>query len=181
MPPPLFTKTELQQAFNKYRAVKDECSKTKNWAPFAELFTVDAYYVEHAYGEFFGRREILRYIVDVMKPFPDMKFAEDWIVYDEENGAIIWQLQNIFPPPNDPITGLPFQFPNISRLVYAGDGLFKEEQDWYNPGGSTRLHAAPTTRAWRKAGGKFQSNEALIMMHDPKKKNSGANNNHSKL
>ena len=171
--PPRFTREELRRAFATYRATKDECSRTGDWRPFARLFTVDAFYVEHAYGMFFGRDEIEKYIVDVMAPFPTMRFYEDWIVYDEERGAIIWQLQNVFPAPMD-AAGLPFQFPNMSRLVYAGEGLFSEEQDWYNPSGGTLLHAAPTTRAWRRAGGVFQSAEKLRMMHDAPSKKAAA-------
>jgi hypothetical protein len=146
-----FTKGELKEAFRHYRQVKDECSKSGDWKPFARLFTKDCYYVEHAYGVFHGRDEVERYIVSVMAPFPNMTFKEDWIVYDEDLGAIIWQLQNVFPPPNDPDTSKPFQFPNISRLVYAGNLLFSEEQDWYNPSGKIlHVHAAPTTKDWIK-------------------------------
>lgn len=146
-----FPRSELVKAFDHYRAVKNECSRSGNWSPFGDLFTQDCYYVEHAYGEFHGREAVRNYIVSVMAPFPNMTFEEDWIVYDEERGAIIWQLQNVFPPPLNPQTNKPFMFPNISRLVYAGNMLFREEQDWYNPAGKVdRLHAAPTTRSWRK-------------------------------
>jgi hypothetical protein len=161
-----FTKVELENAFKHYRAVKDECSRSGDWHPFALLFTKDCYYVEHAYGEFRGRNQVERYIVDVMAPFPTMTFVEDWIVYDVERGAIIWQLQNVFPLPNNPENGKPFSFPNLSRLVYAGNNLFSEEQDWYNPNGEVfGVHAKATTKAWRKAGGKFLTTEKLKMMH----------------
>jgi hypothetical protein len=171
-----FSTAELERAFREYRRVKDECSRTGDWRPFAQLFTPDVYYVEHAYGEFKGRAEVERYIVAVMAPFPTMRFVEDWIVCDEERGAILWQLQNVFPPPFDPDTGKPFQFPNLSRVVLAGfaaDGLpqFSEEQDWYNPSGKCAFHVGPTTKAWRKAGGKFETKEQLFMTHDvPKSK-----------
>ena len=146
-----FSKSELAQAFAHYRQVKNECSRTGNWSPFADMFTEDCYYIEHAYGDFKGREAVRQYIISVMAPFPTMTFEEDWIVYDEERGAIIWQLQNVFPPPNNPETGKPFAFPNISRLVYAGNMMFSEEQDWYNPSGRLiHVHAAPTTKAWRK-------------------------------
>ena len=46
-----FTKEELEEAFAKYVRTKDECTRTGNWNPFADLFTVDCYYVEHAYGK----------------------------------------------------------------------------------------------------------------------------------
>lgn len=148
-----FSKQDLKDAFAKYLRVKNECSRTGNWSPFADLFTDDCYYVEHAYGVFRGREAVRNYIVSVMAPFPNMTFMEDWIVYDDEHDAIIWQLQNVFPAPPylDEKARSSFQFPNISRLVYAGNGLFQEEQDWYNPSGKVMgVHAAPTTKAWRK-------------------------------
>lgn len=98
-----------------------------------------------------------------MEPFPDMSFPIDWKVIDVENDAIVWQVQNAFPKPFDK-DGKPFMFPNISRVVYAGNMLFKEEQDWYNP----TLHAPQIARAWRAAGGVFKSQEKLLMQHDKK-------------
>ena len=161
---PKYSREELERAFAHYRKVKDECSRSGNWSPFADMFTRECYYVEHAYGDFHGREAVREYIVSVMAPFPTMTFVEDWIVYDEERGAVIWQLQNVFPPPNDPSTGRPFCFPNISRLVYAGSLQFSEEQDWYNPGGKLMgVHAAPTTKAWRKV---CLSSSGFYMVND---------------
>jgi hypothetical protein len=80
-------------------------------------------------GEFHGRSEIRDYIVKVMSPYPDMMFPQDWQVIDVPNQAVIFQVQNQFPHPHGP-DGKPFQFPNLTRLVYAGgpDLLWKEEQ-----------------------------------------------------
>jgi hypothetical protein len=107
----------------------------------------------------------------VMAPFPHMEFPFDWVTFDAENMAVIWQVQNRFPsPPFNPETRKPFQFPNLSRIVLAGKDsvtgkyFWKEEQDWYNPA----LEAGKTTKAWRKAGGKFESKEKLYMIHDKK-------------
>ena len=60
-----------------------------------------------------------------------------------------------FEPPDQ--NGEPFWFPNWTRLVYAGDGLFSSEEDIYNP---TR-DAPGAVGAWLQAGGKFASNEFL--------------------
>ena len=158
----MYSKDELKRAFDHYRRVKDECSRTGDWSPFADLFTEDCYYVEHAYGIFRGREAVREFIVSVMAPFPTMTFDEGWIAYDEENGAIVWLLQNIFPPPIDEQTGKPFCFPNVSRVVYAGNLQFKEEQDWYNPGGKVLgVHAAPTTKAWRKVSSFRDNHDGL--------------------
>mmetsp|Transcript_20269 Transcript_20269/g.24578 ORF Transcript_20269/g.24578 Transcript_20269/m.24578 type:complete len:108 (+) Transcript_20269:48-371(+) len=97
-----YSRKELEDAFEKYKRIKNECSRTGDWSPFADQFTEDCYYVEHAYGEFNGREEVRNYIVKVMKPYPKMTFPFDWSCIDEENGALIFQVQNGFPPPLRP-------------------------------------------------------------------------------
>lgn len=153
---------ELHRAYAHYCKVKDHCSKTRDWSDFADLFTEDCYYCEHAYGEFHGRRAVREdYITKVMKPYPDMTFPHDWHVFDYERGAVVVMVQNALPPPHNPETNEAFKIPNISRLVYGGNGLWKEQQDWYNP----LFHAKKAVSDWRQAGGKFQSEEALKMKH----------------
>jgi len=99
-----------------------------------------------------------------------MTFPIDLHVVDPKQGAIIFQVNNAFPPPLRP-DGNPFSFPNISRLVWANNasdsnGWFCEEQDWYNPMAIFERGAKATTKAWRQAGGTFQSKEKLKMKHD---------------
>jgi len=57
--------------------------------------------------------------------------------------------------------GKPFSFPNWTRLVYAGNGLFSSEEDVYNPA----RDAPATLSAWIKAGGSFESDEQVLMRH----------------
>ena len=69
---------------------------------WADLFTEDAEYIEHAYGTFKGREKIREWITKVMAPFPSMTFPQDWVVFDEDNGAILFQCQNRLPTPPTP-------------------------------------------------------------------------------
>jgi hypothetical protein len=89
-----------------------------------------------------------------------MTFPQDWIAFDEEKGAIVFQCQNRLPHPTDP-EGEPFSFPTWTRLVYAGEGLFSSEEDIYNP----TKDAGPTIKAWMRAGGRFASKEKVKMQH----------------
>ena len=150
----------LQAAFAVYCRVKDTCSKTQNWAPYADLFTEDCLVIEHAYGEFRGREAVRKYIVDVMAPYANMTFPQEWVTFDPTNGAVIFLVRNAFPPPLQ-ASGEPFFIPNVTRLVYGHDGLWSEEQDWYNPA----RDAPRVVRAWRAAGGTFQAAEAIKMKH----------------
>jgi hypothetical protein len=107
-------------------------------------------YIEHGFGLFRGREEVRRWIVDVMEPYPDMRFAHTWVAVDEDNGALVMEIRNILDHPTDP--GVEFSFPNVSRHVYAGDNQFSSEEDVYNPA----RDAGDAIRAWIEAGGRLQ-------------------------
>lgn len=153
---------ELEEAFARYNEARIESQNTNDWTIWASRFTEDAHYIEHAYGEMHGRAAIADWICKVMSPFPDMTFPQDWVVFDEENGAVVFQCQNRLPHPTDP-DGPPFQFPNWTRLVYGGDGLWKSEEDVYNPA----FQANDTIKRWIEAGGRFATREQVKMKHAP--------------
>ena len=157
---PRYSRDELQRALDVYNRARDESSRTGDWSIWASVFTDDALYIEHAYGEFRGRDAIRDWITKVMAPFPHMTFPQDWVAYDEENGAIVFQCQNRLEHPTDP-NGEPFQFPSWTRLIYAGNGLFSREEDIYNPA----RDAGKVIKAWLAAGGKFASKEKVAIKH----------------
>jgi hypothetical protein len=155
-----FTRAELEQALAIYNAARDRASETGDWRIWADLFTDDAHYIEHAYGEMHGKDAIRDWICGVMAPFPRMTFPQDWVMFDEASGAIVFQCQNAFPAPFD-AGGKAFSFPNWTRLVYAGDGKFSSEEDIYNPARDARR----TVQEWRAAGGRFLTPEQVQMRH----------------
>jgi hypothetical protein len=142
-----FTRDELLSALDHYTKTVENCSHTGDWAPFADLFTEDVTYIEHAYGVFHGREAVQRWIVDVMKPWPHMRFPHTWVAVDEDSGAIVMEIWNVLDHPTEP--GREFGFPNVTRLVYAGDNLFSCEEDVYNPA----RDAPRAIGEWLKAGG----------------------------
>ena len=83
-----YSREEILAAFEKYNTLRLESQKTGDWSIWASIFTEDAHYVEHAYGEFDGREAIAKWICDVMSPFPEMTFPQDWVAIDED-GEII--------------------------------------------------------------------------------------------
>lgn len=155
-----FTRQELQHALEIYNRARDESSRTGDWSIWAGVFIEDVRYIEHAFGEFHGREAVRDWITKVMAPFPHMTFPQDWVAFDEEHAAIVFQCQNRLEHPTDP-NGPPFQFPNWTRLIYAGNGLFSEEEDIYNP----RRDADRTITAWAQAGGQFASPPLVHMKH----------------
>lgn len=144
MPP--FDRQEIQEAFDRYVSAAAEAGRTGDWRPWVECFTPDVHYIEHLFGDFHGRDELLAWITKTMRtwPFTHMQiFPWDWYTIDVERGWVIGQVENRFIDPGD---GKIYQAANWTRLVYAGDGLFSSEEDVYNP-----ADFAPMTEAWLAA------------------------------
>ena len=154
------SRQEILDAFERYKAARDQASQTGDWSVWARVFREDAHYIEHAYGELQGRAAIEEWITGVMAPFPKMTFPQNWWVLDEERGAIVFECRNEFPEPFQE-DGTPFWFPNWTRIVYGGDGLWQSEEDIYNPA----RDAPRVIKAWVKAGGKFETREQVGMVH----------------
>jgi hypothetical protein len=152
-----FTRAELEQAFASYCALRERAIASGDWAVWGNQFSDDARYVEHAYGELSGREAIVAWITGVMAPFPHMTFPNDWVVFDEARGWVVFQCQNRLEHPSDP-NGAPFQFATWSLLHYAGDGRWSYEEDMYNA-----KAAADTIQAWLRAGGKLAAPERVKM------------------
>jgi ketosteroid isomerase-like protein len=116
-----------------------------DWPAWADMFTDDATYIEHNLGRFKGRTEIRDWIVPTMADFPAMTLAVDWSII--EGDRVVFYIWNILP---DPTGGnVPYRFPNLTVLHYAGDGKFDYEEDFYNPADAQRV-----VTDWIKAGGR---------------------------
>ena len=61
---------EIEQAFADYQAAVAGIVDSGDWASFADLFTEDATYEEHAFGTFTGREAIRSWVVETMTAFP---------------------------------------------------------------------------------------------------------------
>ena len=152
-----FTRAELERAFASYCELREQAIRAGDWAIWGNQFSDDARYLEHAYGALEGREAIVAWITGVMAPFPTMTFPNDWVVFDEARGWVVFQCQNRLPHPTDP-HGAPFQFPTWSLLHYAGEGRWAYEEDMYNA-----KAAAETVQAWLAAGGKLAARETVKM------------------
>lgn len=136
-------RAELEQAFAQYQAIVEDIRISGDWARFADLFTEDADYIEHSYGTFKGRDQIRTWIVKTMTSFPATEmigFPANWAVFDEAAGRVVCEVDN---PMRDPGNGAHFTAANITILDYAGDGLWRRQEDVYNP-----QKFADTARDW---------------------------------
>lgn len=129
----MVSRAELESAFEHYQDTVRRIAVERDWTLFAALFTEDATYNEHAYGRFVGRAGIEAWAVRTMTSFPGsamVAFPVSWSVLDPERGWIVCEIQNVMRDPGD---GSVHQSPNLTILHYAGDGLFRYEEDVYNP------------------------------------------------
>ena len=141
-----YTRQEIQEAFDHYREVAKVAGRTGNWAAFVDCFTEDVRYIEHHYGEFHGRQAVRDWIVPTMQEWPLDQMQEypwEWYTIDADQGWVIGQVANVMTDPGD---GRVYKAANWTRLVYAGNGLFSEEEDMYNP-----AEFAPMVKAWMDA------------------------------
>ena len=126
-------RAELESAFTDFQATVAGIAASGDWERFANLFTEDAEYVEHAYGVFHGREEIRPWIVRTMTTFPGSEmvgFPVAWSVLDPAQGRVVCEIRNLMRDPGD---GSVHEASNITILDYAGDGLWRREEDVYNP------------------------------------------------
>jgi len=141
-----WSRAELESAFVEYQKRAAESGASGDWAPWADLFTEDATYIEHHYGEFRGRAAILEWISTTMAEYPGNAMPEfpiEWYVIDEEKGWVVCQVWNRMEDPGD---GSVHQEYNITILKYAGDGRWSSEEDVYNP-----MRFGAMVGAWEQA------------------------------
>lgn len=133
----------LKAAFDRYAATVEEIRKSGDWSAFADMFTEDATYSEHAYGDFTGREEIRQWVVKTMTSFPATEmigFPPAWFVLDPPTNRVICDIRNIMRDPGD---GSVHEASNITILTFDDDGNLIHEEDIYNP-----QKFADMTRDW---------------------------------
>ena len=155
-----FPAAEIESAFVAYQDAVAGIVESGDWASFADLFTPDATYEEHAFGSFVGREAIRSWVVETMTSFPGdtmTSFPIAWHVVDAPTSRVICEVRNLMPDPGD---GSVHEASNLTILTYAGDGLWSREEDVYNPMRFARMAAdwARVARAHGRlseAGGAF--------------------------
>ncbi len=128
-----WSREELEEAFQTYQETALKAGVSGDWQEWANMFTEDATYIEHHYGEFGGREAIYKWIQTAMsEPINrEMKFFPiDWYTIDEDRGWIVAKVWNRMADPGD---GSIHQEHNITILHYAGNMKWSYEEDVYNP------------------------------------------------
>ena len=130
---PEFSLDELRQAYENFKLVSDRCAASGDYNAFAELFTEDCTYIEHAFGEMHGREEVRSWIVPLMEGYPINqmeRYTHDWVFFDEENGRVVFCARTQMADPGD---GSSHTATNWTMIDFADNGLVSREEDIYNP------------------------------------------------
>ncbi|WP_326546565.1 nuclear transport factor 2 family protein [Mycolicibacterium sp. ND9-15] len=128
-----WSRAEIDEAFRAYQDVVAGIAETWNWSSYADQFTEDATYVEHALGNMSGRETIRDWIVSTMNTFPGSEmpfYPVEWYSIDVDKGWVISRNVNTMKDPGD---GSVYGTPVITVLRYAGGGKWSYEEDAYNP------------------------------------------------
>jgi hypothetical protein len=147
---PEFSRSELAAAFETFEKTVARAAETHDWDAWVQHYTPDVEYIEHAAGTMHGRDEVRTWIQRTMTAFPGsymVEFPALWSVIDETTGRIIMELDN---PMRDPGDGSVISATNISIITYAGDGLWRRQEDIYNP-----LRFVKATLKWCKKAQEF--------------------------
>lgn len=159
-----FAAGEITEAYAALHRRVQGYADSGDWTGFADNFTVDAVYVEHAFGTFRGREEIRAWSVSTMTSFPGSVmtgFPLAWQVVDADSARLVCEVRNLMPDPGD---GAVWEEPNLTVMTYAGDGLFSREEDVYNPLRFARL-AVRWARVAQAHGRLDEQGRAYLAQH----------------
>ena len=138
------SRDEIERAFEQWWEVGNA---HEDWSAWTELFVPDVYYHDYFWGPLHGRAEVDRWINAVMKGVPEIYGVYDWHVI--EGDTVVFRVINRRDNPGDDGPAY-FDFPGLSVLRYAGDGLWASEEDYWDRDGARRTsieYAAACERA----------------------------------
>jgi len=126
-----YSSDELREAYEHFSRVSDECAASADYNAFADLFTEDCTYIEHVFGEMHGRDAVRQWIVPLMKLYPNdqMTYTHDWVIFDNENGRVIFSARTHSPSGRQrrtpPASSCRYRKVDPARQELAQDGFMR--------------------------------------------------------
>ncbi len=141
---PQFERAEVEREFARWWSTGNA---GEDWAAWAQLYTPDAYYIDHFWGPLHGPDEIDLWIHAVMKGVPEIYGVLDW--YTIDNDLVTFHYWNRRDNPSDEGPAY-WDFAGMTALRYAGGGLWSMEEDFWDRTGARKTsveYAAACERA----------------------------------
>ncbi|HEX2381099.1 MAG TPA: nuclear transport factor 2 family protein [Acidimicrobiales bacterium] len=114
---------EVEAAVAAYVDLRERIERGEaTWTDLAGIFTDDAVFIDPAYGRVEGLDAIRIFLDESMRGLEDWRFPIEFTAVDGDNVVIKWT-QVL---PNGRLQS------GYSRLIYAGDGKFRYEEDQLN-------------------------------------------------
>jgi len=122
-----FDRDEVEAAFRNYWELGAVGEDWDAWCD--QCFTEDVNYVEHILGSKQGREQVRAWIKPTMEDYGEIYTAYEWHMVGDD-GRVVVYMQN---RRDNPEAGAaPIDFPGITVLQYAGDGMFSLEEDFWS-------------------------------------------------
>lgn len=157
-------RAEVESAFRRYWTTGciDE-----DWAAWPDRLTEDVEYVEHVYGEMHGREQVRAWIVGLMAERADVHAVLDWYLISGRRLVLSMTNRYYHPEPD----GRPFDFPGLTVLGYAGDGLFGYQEDYWSQRLATTAYLAWTDAVRRHGGRGLEGGRLEVLERERKAQN----------
>ncbi len=160
-----FSATELDEAFAEFQRTVAEVAVSGDWDRYADMFTEDADFVEHALGTLRGREEIRAWAWRTMTAFPGSHmtgFPSLWHVVDAPTGRVICEVDNPMRDPGGTRASSPPRTSPSSpmRATVCGAARRMSTTRWSSAGqrcggvrkpANTAISMSPPPRGWRPA------------------------------
>lgn len=120
---------EIESVLERYVAMRVAIDAGERvWTDLLEFYTEDAVYIDPAWGRVEGRDAIREFMVESMLGLEDWTFPVEFTAVSGDDVAVKW-LQIL---PGSRADGRPWVQSGWSRMVYAGDGRFRYQEDVLN-------------------------------------------------
>jgi hypothetical protein len=128
-----FDRDEVETAFQKYWRLGAVGESWDAWCD--QCFTEDVDYIERVLGAKRGRETVRAWIKPTMEQYGEIYTAYEWHMVGDDGRVVVYmQNRRDHPEPGKP----PIDFPGITVLQYARNGMFSLEEDFWSLTEGTR-------------------------------------------
>jgi hypothetical protein len=143
---PNYPREEIEATVARYRGVREKIdAKELGWDALLPFFTDDVVFNDPAWGRVEGIDALATFLDESMAGLDDWTFPVDFAAIEGDNVVIRWT--EVIPGTRP--DGTPTTQSGYSRLIYAGGGKFRYEEDVLN---MTHVMEDLAVSGWKPTG-----------------------------